>query len=66
MAGENGLALFYSLFGHSDEESDTPFEGYTLQEIRKGEESDIDLSVVVRQQNFEEFSSSYPSLKCFL
>ena len=39
MAGEDGLALFRSLFGHWDKESDSPFEGFRLKEIRKGEES---------------------------
>jgi len=36
--------------GDSDDDGEEDFEGFTLQEIVKGDESDIDLDIVVQNQ----------------
>ena len=56
MAEEDGLALWRSIMGDSDDDSDTPFHGFTLEEVVKGGESDIDLGVVRQQDLREDFS----------
>ena len=40
--------------GDSDSDSDDCFEGFTLREIVKGDESDIDLDVIVRDEQLTE------------
>ena len=62
MAEEDGLALWHSIMGDSDDDSDTPFRGFTLEEVVKGEKSDIDLRVVVRQQDLREDFSDISSV----
>ena len=48
MAEEDGLALWCSIMGYSDDDSDMPFRGFTLEEVVKGDKLDIDLGVVVQ------------------
>ena len=56
MAEEDGLALWRSIMGDSDDDSDTPFRGFILEEVVKGDELDIDLGVVQQQDLREDFS----------
>lgn len=62
MGEEDGLALWHSIMGDSDDDSDTPFRGFTLEEVVKGDESDIDLGVVVRQEDLREDFSDISSV----
>ena len=47
MDAEESLAIWQSLFADSDSEGE--FEGFTLEDLRKGEESDIDLDLIVKE-----------------
>ena len=62
MAEEDGLALWRSIMGDSDDDSDTPFHGFTLEEVVKGDELDIDLGVVIQQQDLREDFSDISSV----
>ncbi|KAK7106183.1 piggyBac transposable element-derived protein 4-like [Littorina saxatilis] len=61
MALNEGLEVWRSILGNSDDDSDTPFEGFLLEEV-KGDESDIDLGVVIRQQDLREDFSGISSV----
>ena len=62
MAEEDGLALWRSIMGDSDDDSDTPFRGFILEEVVKGDELDIDLGVVIQQQDLREDFSDISSV----
>ena len=47
--------FWQSVMGNSDDDEDDVFEGFTLEEITKKDESDIDLDIVV---NYDEQMSS--------
>ena len=64
MAEEDGLALWRSIMGDSDDDSDMPFCGFTLEEVVKGDESDIDLSVVRQQDLRKIFPTFHRCLQC--
>ena len=60
MENEDGLAIWRSLVGDSDNDSD--FERFTLEEIVKGEESDVDLDMVVAQDRLDFDHSIFQSV----
>ena len=67
--------FWQSVMGNSDDDEDDVFEGFTLEEITKKEESDIDLDIVVNVRKngvckkvltFFFFNSHLLKLICFL
>ena len=50
MADDEAWQYWRSMMGYSDDDGKDDFEGFTLQEIVKGDESDIDLDIVVQNQ----------------
>ena len=50
MADDEAWQYWRSVMGDSDDDGEEDFEGFTLQEIVKGDESDIDLDIVVQNQ----------------
>ena len=62
MAQEDGLVLWRSIMGDSDDDSDMPFHGFMLEEVVKGDESDTDLGDAVQQQDLREDFSDISSL----
>ena len=63
MADDDKWEFWLSAIGNSDDEDGQDFEGFTVQEVVKGDESDIDLDVMVQNQdllnNFLTDSASY-------
>ena len=57
MADDEAWQYWRSVMGDSDDDGEEDFEGFTLQEIVKGDESDIDLDIVVQNQELiQQFS----------
>ena len=50
MADDKAWQYWRSVMGDGDDDGEDDFEGFTLQEIVKGDKSDIDLNIVVQNQ----------------
>ena len=47
MAAEDLWQFWLNVMWNSDDDDEEAFEGFTLRELVKGEESDVDLDLVV-------------------
>lgn len=56
MAAEDPWQFWLNVMGNSDDDDEEAFEGFTLRELVKGEESDVDLDLVVQQDASQRFN----------
>ena len=57
MAAEDPWQFWLNVMGNSDDDDEEAFEGFTLRELVKGEESDVDLDLVVQEDASQQFNS---------
>ena len=57
MVAEDPWQFWLNVMGNSDDDDEEAFEGFTLRELVKGEESDVDLDLVVQQDASQRFNN---------
>ena len=57
MAAEDPWQFWLNVMGNSDDDDEEAFEGFTQRELVKGEESDVDLDLVVQQDASRRFGN---------
>ena len=57
MAAEDPWQFWLNVMGNSDDNNEEAFEGFTLRELGKGEESDTNLNLVVQQDASQQFNN---------